>query len=44
LPGVHVFTLGAPITLHVHTAQVYVFDARGDLMLAPELALRPRER
>jgi len=44
LPGVHVFTLGAPITLHVHTAQVYVFDARGDLMLAPELTLRPRER
>ena len=35
LPGVHVFTLGAPITLHLSPAQVYVFDARGDLLLAP---------
>ena len=32
LPGVHVFTLGAPITLHLSPAQVYVFDARGDLL------------
>jgi glycerol transport system ATP-binding protein len=34
LPGVHVFTLGAPITLFLSTAQVYVFDARGDLLVA----------
>jgi glycerol transport system ATP-binding protein len=35
LPGVHVFTLGSPITLYLSTAQVYVFDARGDLLVAP---------
>ena len=35
LPGVHQFTLGAPVTLHLDPAQVYVFDARGDLLLAP---------
>jgi glycerol transport system ATP-binding protein len=35
LPGVHVFTLGAPVTLHLDPAQLYVFDARGDLVLAP---------
>jgi len=35
LPGVHVFTLGTPVTLHLDPAQVYVFDARGDLVLAP---------
>jgi glycerol transport system ATP-binding protein len=35
LPGVHVFTLGAPVTLYLDPAQVYVFDARGDLLLAP---------
>jgi glycerol transport system ATP-binding protein len=34
LPGVHVLTLGAPITLYLSTAQVYVFDARGDLLVA----------
>jgi glycerol transport system ATP-binding protein len=34
LPGVHGFTLGEPITLHLSTAQVYVFDARGDLLIA----------
>jgi len=44
LPGVHVFTLGAPITLHVNASQVYVFDARGDLMLAPAVNPRPRDR
>ena len=33
LPGVHAFTLGAPITLHLNTAQVYLFDARGDLLV-----------
>ena len=35
LPGVHGFTLGSPITLYLSTAQVYVFDARGKLLLAP---------
>jgi glycerol transport system ATP-binding protein len=35
LPGVHVFELGAPITLHLDPAQAYVFDARGDLLVAP---------
>jgi len=34
LPGVHVLTLGAPITLYLSTAQVYVFDGRGDLLVA----------
>jgi len=32
---VHVFTLGAPITLFLGPAQVYVFDARGNLVAAP---------
>ncbi len=36
LPGVHVFTLGAPITLYLNPAQVYVFGARGDLLVAPQ--------
>jgi glycerol transport system ATP-binding protein len=35
LPGVHVFEIGAPITLHLDPAQAYVFDARGDLLVAP---------
>jgi glycerol transport system ATP-binding protein len=35
LPGVHVFTLGAAIRLHVNPAQVHVFDSQGDLLLAP---------
>jgi glycerol transport system ATP-binding protein len=35
LTGVHNFELGAAITLHVSPAQVYVFDARGDLLSAP---------
>ncbi len=35
LPGVHDFTLGAPITLYLSTAALYVFDARGDLLVAP---------
>jgi glycerol transport system ATP-binding protein len=34
LPGVHVLTLGAPITLFLSTAQVYLFDAHGDLLVA----------
>jgi len=37
LPGVHVFTLGSAITLHLNPAQVHVFDARGELLLAPAL-------
>ena len=35
LTGVHVFTLGTPITLHLDPHQVYVFDASGDLLVAP---------
>jgi len=35
LPGVHQFTIGDPITLHLGAAQVYVFDAGGDLLVAP---------
>lgn len=35
LPGVHVFTLGAPVTLHLNPATAYVFDVRGDLLVAP---------
>ncbi|RZU01125.1 ABC transporter ATP-binding protein [Rivibacter subsaxonicus] len=36
LTGVHYFDLGAAITLHLDPAQAYVFDAGGDLLLAPE--------
>jgi glycerol transport system ATP-binding protein len=35
MAGVHVFTLGAPITLHLSPLQVHVFDAGGDLLVAP---------
>ena len=35
LPGVHVLTLGAPISLYLSPAQVYVFDGSGDLLIAP---------
>jgi glycerol transport system ATP-binding protein len=35
LPGVHLLMLGAAITLHLSPAQVHVFDARGDLLIAP---------
>ena len=38
LTGVHYFELGAPITLYVSPAQAYVFDAIGQLALAPERA------
>jgi glycerol transport system ATP-binding protein len=34
LPGVHVFTLGAPITLYLSPTQLYVFDGAGDLLVA----------
>ena len=35
LTGVHYFDLGAPLTLHLSPAQVYVFDAVGALLVAP---------
>jgi len=35
LTGVHEFTLGTPVTLHLDPHQVYVFDASGDLLVAP---------
>ncbi|MES2957487.1 MAG: ABC transporter ATP-binding protein [Pseudomonadota bacterium] len=35
LTGVHQFDLGAALTLYLSPAQVYVFDAAGDLLLAP---------
>ncbi|MGH8857289.1 MAG: ABC transporter ATP-binding protein [Polaromonas sp.] len=35
LTGVHYFDLGAPITLYLDPAQVYVFDAAGALLVAP---------
>ena len=37
LTGVHVFTLGAPITLYLHPSRVHVFDAAGDLLVAPTM-------
>jgi glycerol transport system ATP-binding protein len=35
LTGVHVFNLGESITLYLNPDKVYVFDARGDLLVAP---------
>jgi glycerol transport system ATP-binding protein len=35
LTGVHFFDLGAPLTLYLNPAQVYVFDASGALLVAP---------
>ena len=35
LTGVHQFALGSAVTLHLDPAQVYVFDAAGDLLVAP---------
>jgi len=35
ITGVHYFKLGAPVTLHFSPAHVYVFDAEGDLLVAP---------
>ena len=35
LTGVHVFELGEPITLYLDPRQAYVFDAAGDLLVAP---------
>jgi glycerol transport system ATP-binding protein len=36
LTGVHQFTLGAPLTLYLDTSAVHVFDAAGDLLVAPK--------
>jgi glycerol transport system ATP-binding protein len=36
LTGVHVFTLGAPITLYLDPTRAYVFDAPGNLLVAPQ--------
>jgi glycerol transport system ATP-binding protein len=35
LTGVHYFALGAPIALYFSPAHVYLFDANGDLLVAP---------
>jgi glycerol transport system ATP-binding protein len=32
---VHFFELGANVTLYLHPAQAYVFDATGALLVAP---------
>ena len=40
LTGVHDFTLGAPVTLHLSPVQVYLFNAAGDLLLAPAAKVR----
>ena len=36
LTGVHDFELGAAITLYVDPVQIYVFDSRGALLIAPD--------
>jgi len=36
LTGVHVFELGEAVTLYLDPAQAYVFDASGDLLVAPK--------
>ena len=36
LTGVHRFEMGAAVTLYLDARQVYVFDARGALQVAPE--------
>ena len=35
LTGVHYFELGAPLTLYLDPAYVYLFDAAGNLLMAP---------
>ena len=40
LTGVHRFQLGAPVTLYLQPSQAYLFDAKGDLLLAPERPAR----
>ncbi|MDL2339630.1 MAG: ABC transporter ATP-binding protein [Pseudomonadota bacterium] len=37
LTGVHVFTLGAAVTLYLSPSQAHLFDGRGDLLLAPTI-------
>ncbi len=39
LTGVHVFSLGAAVTLYLNPAELYVFDAAGDLLVAPNAIL-----
>ena len=39
LGGVHTFTLGEAITLQLGAAQFYVFDGKGDLLVAPQSEL-----
>ncbi len=39
LTGVHVFSLGAAVTLYLNPAEVYVFDLTGDLLVAPTATL-----
>ena len=36
LTGVHVFAIGAAITLNLHPGQAYVFGADGNLLVAPQ--------
>jgi glycerol transport system ATP-binding protein len=40
LTGVHRFELGAPVTLYLQLSQIYLFDAKGDLLLAPQRTAR----
>ncbi len=40
LTGVHQFSLAEAITLYLDPSQVYVFDAAGDLLVAPAKELR----
>jgi len=40
LTGVHQFTLGEAITLYLNPTQVYVFDAAGNLLVAPAMEVR----
>ncbi|MEO5697377.1 MAG: TOBE domain-containing protein, partial [Burkholderiaceae bacterium] len=40
LTGVHLFSLGASVTLYLDPADVYVFGADGDLILAPAAPAR----
>jgi len=42
LTGVHAFDLGAPVTLYLNPAQVHVFDAAGQLLVAPQRPARSR--
>lgn len=40
LTGVHQFTLGEAITLYLNPSHVHVFDASGNLLVAPTLEVR----